>query len=50
MMKRALIIILALLICVTAGMAEGEHKGGRDNGSMNLPNEGIAFMNGDGVA
>ena len=50
MMKRVLIVILALLFCATAGMAEGEHKGGRDNGSMNLLNEGIAFMNGDGVA
>ena len=42
MMKHLLIIILALLICVTAGMAEGEQKGGRDSGSMNLLNEGIA--------
>ena len=50
MMRRIMIIILALLICVTAGMAEGEHKGDRDNGSMNLLNEGIALMNGDGVA
>ena len=50
MMKHVLMIILALLICATAGMAEGEHKGGRDNGSMNLLNEGIALMNGDGVA
>ena len=31
MMKHVLMIILALLICATAGMAEGEHKGGRDN-------------------
>ena len=45
-----MIIILALLICVTAGMAEGEQKGARDSGSMNLLNEGIARMNGDGVA
>ena len=49
MMKRVLIFVLALLICVGAGMAEGEHKGGRDDGSMGLLNEGIAFMNGDGV-
>ena len=49
MMKRILILMMALLICVSAGMAEGEHKGGRDNGSMDLLNEGIAFMNGDGV-
>lgn len=49
-MKRILILMMALLICVSAGMAEGEHKGGRDNGTMNLLNEGIALMNGDGVA
>ncbi len=49
MMKRILILMMALLICVSAGMAEGEQKGGRDNGSMDLLNEGIAFMNGDGV-
>ena len=49
MMKRILITILALLICVTAGMAESEHKGGRNDDSMNLLNEGIAFMNGNGV-
>ena len=30
-------------------MAEGEHKGGRDDGSMNLLNEGITLMNGDDV-
>ena len=50
MMKRILMIMLVLLICVSAGMAEGEHKGGRDDGSMNLLNEGNALMNGDGVA
>ena len=50
MMKRILMIMLVLLICVSAGMAEGEHKGGRNDGSMNLLNEGIALMNGDGVA
>lgn len=50
MMKRALIIILVLLICASVCMAEGEHKGGRNDGSMNLLNEGIALMNGDGVA
>ena len=49
MMKRILIIMMALLICVTAGMAEGEHKGDRDNGSINLLIEGIACMKGDGV-
>jgi len=49
MMKRILVIVLALLVCVTAGIAEVEHKGGRDSGSMNLLNEGIACMNGDGV-
>ena len=42
-------IVLALLICATAGIAESERKGGRDSGSMNLLNEGIACMNGDGV-
>ena len=50
MMKRILMIMLALSICVCAGMAEGEHKGGRNDGSMDLLNEGIALMNGDGVA
>ena len=50
MMKRILVFMMALLICVSVGMAEGEHKGGRDNGSMNLLNEGIALMNGDGAA
>jgi TPR repeat protein len=30
-------------------MAEGEHKGDRDNGSINLLIEGIACMKGDGV-
>ena len=49
MMKRILFIMLVLLICVTGGMAEGEHKGGRNDGSMALLNEGIALMNGDGV-
>ena len=41
MMKRILFIMLALLICVTAGMAESEHRGDRDDGSMALLNEGI---------
>ena len=50
MMKRILVFMMALLICVSVGMAEGEHKDGRDNGSMNLLNEGIALMNGDGAA
>ena len=49
MMKRIWMIVLALLICATSGIAEGERKGGRDSGSMNLLNEGIACMNGDGV-
>ena len=49
MMKRIWMIVLALLICATAGIAESERKGGRDSGSMNLLNEGIACMNGDGV-
>ena len=49
MMKRIWMIVLALLICATAGMAEGEHKGDRDNGSINLLIEGIACMKGDGV-
>lgn len=30
MMKRVLIVVMTLLLCVTAGMAEGEHKGGVD--------------------
>ena len=49
MMKRIWMILLALLICATADIAEGERKGGRDSGSMNLLNEGIACMNGDSV-
>ena len=49
MMKRVLMIVLVLLICATAGIADGEHKSVRDSGSMNQLNEGIACMNGDGV-
>lgn len=30
MMKRVLIVMLTLLLCVTAGMAEDEHKDGVD--------------------
>ena len=50
MMKRVLIFVLALLICASAAMAEGERRGGRNDGSMDLLNKGIALMNGDGVA
>ena len=49
MMKRMIMIVLALLLCAAAGTAEGEHKGGRNDGSTALLNEGIALMNGDGA-
>ena len=48
-------IVLLLVICILAFslavMAEPPHNGGRGNGtgSMQVLNEGIAYMNGDGV-
>ena len=33
-MKRVLIFVLALLICASAAMAEGERRGGRNDGSI----------------
>ena len=54
-MKRIIVFFMALSLltaCVSA-IAEGPRSGGRGNGaeggSMQTLNEGIAYMNGDGV-